>query len=99
MAPVGRRVRPVAGEGARQQTRDGIAAEPVRDEVVGAVRHGDDEMRPRAGSLALEQRREHANDRAECAGREIGHLYRRPAGGGVLEDTGPAEVVEVVARA
>ena len=96
---VSRRVDPVAGEAARQQPRGRVAAEPVRDEVVRAVRHRDDDVAALPGALPLEQRGKHARHRAERTPRR----GRRPGPGearrGVLEDAGPAEVVEVVAHA
>ena len=45
VAAVGRFVDAVAGEPAREHPWDGLAAEPVGDEVVGAVRHRDDDPR------------------------------------------------------
>ena len=53
---------------------------------------------PLPGALALEERGEHLRHGAERAGREVGDLDRREPGRGVLEHTGPAEVVDVVAR-
>ena len=41
LPPVGRRVDPVAGEPTREEARQRVAAEPVRDEPVRAVRHRD----------------------------------------------------------
>ena len=43
--PSARRVDPVAGEPAREHARHRLAAEPVRDEVVRAVGHRDDDAR------------------------------------------------------
>ena len=99
LAPVGGRVDPVAGEAAGQEARERIAAEPVRDEPVRAVRHRDRQPGAAARALALEQRGEHLGDRAERAGGEIGGLERRQAGRRVLEHARPAEVVEVVTGA
>ena len=56
-AAVGGRVDPVAGEAAREEARQRIAAEPVRDEPVGAVSHRDRQPRAAAGALALEHAR------------------------------------------
>ena len=96
-APVRRPVDPVAGEPAGEESRDGVPAEPVRDEVVRAVRHRDCDVLPPAGALPLEEGGEDARHRAERPRREVGHLDGE-AGRRVLEDAGPAEVVEVVAR-
>ena len=99
VAPVRRRVDAVAGEAAGEDARHRLAAEAVRDEVVRAVRHRDDDPRALAGARPLEERREDLRDRAERAGGEVGDLHRRQLGRGVLEHARPAEVVEVVARA
>ena len=98
-AAVGGLVDPVAGEAAGEEARQRVAAEPVRDEPVGAVRHRDRQPRAAAGALALEQGGEHLDDGAERAGGEVGGLQRRQPGRRVLEHAGPAEVVEVVAGA
>ncbi len=90
-------VHAVAGEPAGEEPRDGLAAEPVRDEIVRAVRHRDDEPRAHARARSLHERCEDLHDRTEGARREIGDLHRRPDRRRVLEDPGPAEVVEVVA--
>ena len=63
------------------------------------VRHRDDNVSSAAGALAREQRRQHLRHGAECAGREVGDLHRRPGGSGVGEDACPALVVEIVAGA
>ncbi len=97
--PVGRAVDAVAGEPAREQPRNGVASEPVRDEVVRAVRHGDDHVASLARARPLEERGEDAPHRAERPGGEVGDLDRGQARGGVLEDSRPAQVVEVVAGA
>ena len=99
MPPVGRAVDAIAGETAREQPRDGVASEPMRDEVVRAVRHGDDDVASLARARSLEQRGEDARHRAERSGGEVGDLDRGQARGGVLEDARPAQVVEVVAGA
>jgi len=64
MAAVRGRIDPVAGEAARQQARERLAAEAVGCEVVGAVGEGDDEVPAAAGPLALEQRGQNLGDRA-----------------------------------
>ena len=92
-------VDPVAGEPTGEHPRDGLAAEPVRDEVVGAVGHRDGDACAPSCSLPLEQRGEHAGDGAERTRGEVCDLNRRQAGRRVLQDAGPAEVVEVVAGA
>ena len=63
VAAVGGRVRLVAGEAAGEQPRKRVAAEAVRDELVGAVGHRDDEPRAFAGARAPDERREHLGDR------------------------------------
>ena len=93
---VGGLVDPVAGEPAGEEPRQRVAAEPVRDEPVGAVCHRDREAGAAPGALPLEQRRQDLRDGAECAGGEVGGLQRRQPGSGVLEHARPAEVVEVV---
>ena len=96
LAAVGGPVEAVAREPAREHARDGLASEPVRDEVVRAVGHRDDDARAASRTRAFEERREHLRDRAERSGREIGDLDRRQLGRGVLEHARPAEVVDVV---
>ena len=96
---VGRGVEAVAREAAREHPWDRLASQPVCDEVVGAVCHRDDEAGAESGSLALEQRSEHLRHRAERPGREIRDLQRRQLGRGVLERSGPAEIVDVVTGA
>ena len=96
LPPVGRLVDPVAGEPAGEEPRQRVAAEPVRDEPVRAVRHRDGQAGAAPGAFPLEQRRQDLRDGAECAGGEVGGLQRRQAGSGVLEHARPAEVVEVV---
>ena len=59
LAAVGGRVDPVAGQPAGEKARQRVAAEPVRDEPVRAVRHRDRQPRAAPGALALEQRRQH----------------------------------------
>ena len=68
----------------------------MRHEVVRSVRHRDREVRAEAGALALEERPEDGGHRAERSRCEVGDLNGRPVGCGVLEDAGPAEVVQVV---
>ena len=92
---VGRLVDAVAREPAREEPRDGLAADSIRHEVVRAVCHRDRDPRPLAGSRTLEEPGEDLRDGSERAGREVcdlsrGELWR------VLEDAGPAEVVDVV---
>ena len=95
---VGGRVDPVAGKTAREEAWERIAAQPVRDEAVRAVRHRDRQPGAAAGARALEQRRENFGDRAERARCKVGRLDRRQARRGVFEHARPAEVVQVVAR-
>ena len=90
------RVDPVAGEAAREEARERITAQPVRDEAVRAVRHRDRQPGAAAGARALEQCREDLGDRAERACCEVGRLKRRQARRGVFEHARPAEVVQVV---
>ncbi len=96
---VGGLVDPVRGEPARQEARQRVAADAVRDEPVRAVRHRDRQARAVAAALALEQRGEDLGHGRECPGGEIGRLDRRETGSGVLENARPAEVVEVVTGA
>ena len=98
-AAVGGLVDPVAGEAAGEEARQRVAAEPVRDEPVRAVRHRDRQPRATAGALPLEQGGEHLDDRAERARGEVRGLDRRQPRRRVLEHAGPAEVVQVVSRA
>jgi TetR/AcrR family transcriptional regulator, fatty acid metabolism regulator protein len=95
-APVGGRVRRVAGEAAGEQTRERVAAEPVCDEVVRAVCHRDDEPRADSGVRPPDERGEDLRDRTQGSRREIGDLHRRRGRRGVLERTRPPEVVQVV---
>ena len=95
--PVRRVVDAVAREPAGQHARHRLAAEPVRDQVVRPVRHRDHDVASRAGARALEEGGEHLRHGSERSRREVGDLDRRKAGRRVLEDAGPAEVVEVVA--
>ena len=82
-----------AGQHARAPARRRAGARPGR----GPVRHRDDDVAPRAGARALEEGGEHLRHGSERSRREVGDLDRRKAGRRVLEDAGPAEVVEVVA--
>ncbi len=93
---VGRLVDPVAGEPAGEEPRQRVAAEPVRDQAMRAVRHRDRQAGAVPGALPLEQRSQDLRDGAEGAGREVGRLERRQGGSCVLEHARPAEVVEVV---
>ena len=93
---VGGRVEAVAGEPAGEHARSRLAHQPMRDEVVRAVCHRDDEARALSRARALEERGEHLRDCAERSGRKVGDLDRRQPGCGVLEHAGPAEVVDVV---
>src|SRR6476660_4005882 len=99
MAAVRGLVEAVAGEAAGKHAWRGLAAEPVGDEVVGAVRHRDDDVAPPARSFALQQCGEDPRHGAEPAGREIGDLDRWPRRRSVPERAGPAEVIEIVTRA
>ena len=74
LAPVGGAVDAVAGEPAGEEARQRIAAEPVRDEPMRAVRHRGGQVRASAGARAFQQRGEHGGDRAERADREVGRL-------------------------
>ncbi len=51
---------------------------------------------PRSGALADEERREHLGHDAERACCEIGGLHRWQRGRRVLEQSGEADVVEIV---
>ena len=99
VAPVRRRVDPVAREATGQEGWHRLAAEAMRNQVVRAVGHGDDDARagPRAG--ALEEGGEDLRHRTERACGEIGDLDRREPWCRVLEDARPPEVVDVVAGA
>src|SRR5207344_143996 len=90
VTPVRGRVDPVAREATGQQGGHGLAAEAMRNQVVRAMGHGNDDARagPRAG--ALEERGENLRHRTERAGGEIGDLDRRKPGCRVLEDARPA---------
>ena len=77
VAAVGGLVDPVAGEPAGEEARQRVAAEPVRDEAVRAVRHRDRQPGAAAGALALEQRGQDLRHGAERAGGEVGGLERR----------------------
>ena len=96
VASVGGRVDAVAGETARQESRDGLAAEPVCDEVVRAMRHRHDDARRSSRASAFEQRRQDLRHRAERAGGEVRDLNGREGMRRVRENAGPAEVVDVV---
>ena len=96
-ATVRRVVDAVAREPAGQHARHRLAAEPVRDQCVRPVRHRNHDVASRAGARALEEGGEHLRHGAERSRGEVGDLDRRKLGRGVLEDAGPAEVVEVVA--
>lgn len=96
MPGVGGRVDPVAGKAAREEARERIAAQPVRDEAMRAVRHRDRQPGAAAGACPVEERSEDLGHGAECARCEVGRLERRQVRRGVLEDTSPAEVVQVV---
>jgi len=96
MTAVGGRVDPVAREPARQHPLAGVAAEPVLDETVAPMRHRDAQPRTLARARAPDECREHLGDGTERPRREIGDLQRWPRRR-VLEHTGPAEVVEIVA--
>jgi len=96
---VGGRVRLVAGEAAREQTRQRVASEAVCRELVGAVGHRDDEAGASSGATTPDERREHLCDRPQSSRREVRDLHRGRRRGCVLERAGPAEVVEVVAGA
>ena len=93
-----RRVDPVAREPAGEHAWDGLASDPVRNEVVGAVRHGDHEPRTDSRAGSLQQCCEHLRHRTERSGGEVRHLEGRERRSGVLEDACPAEVVHVVPR-
>ena len=97
--PVRGRVDGVAGEPACQEPRERVAVDPVRHEVVRAVRQRDDETRAVTRSLPCEQSGQDLGDRAERARGEIGDLDGRRRGRGVRERSRPAEVVEVVSDA
>ena len=99
VAPVRGRVDPVAREASGQEGWHRLAAEAMRNQVVRAVGHGDDDARagPRAG--ALEEGGEDLRHRTERACGEIGDLDRREPWCRVLEDARPSEVVDVVAGA
>ena len=96
VAPVGGLVDAVAGEPAREKARQRVAAQPVRDEPVRAVRHRDGDPGAAAGALALEQGGQHLRDGAERSGGEVGGLQRGHGRRRVGEHAGPAEVVQVV---
>ena len=98
LTPVRGLVDAVAGEAACEHPPHGLASEPVSDEVVGAVRHRDDDMCAHSGPLACEKRCEHPCHGSERAGCEVGDLNRGKPGRGVCEHAGPAEVVDVVSR-
>ena len=66
------------------------------DELVRAVGHRDGQAAAESRALTLEEGREHLGHRSERAGGEVGDLDRWPLRCRVLEDAGPAEVVEVV---
>ena len=90
------RVDPVAGEAAREEARERITAQPVRDEAVRAVRHRDRQPGAATCARALEQCREDFGDRPEGACCEVRRLNRRQPRRGVFEHARPAEVVQVV---
>src|SRR4051795_13199944 len=96
MASVRGLVDAVAGEAAGQHARQGLAAEPVRDEPVRAVCHRDDDVAAPAGPFALEQCGEDLRHGAERACGEVCDLEGRQRGRRVPERAGPAEVIEVV---
>ena len=98
MPSVGGRVDPVAGEAAGEKARERIAAQPVRDEPVRAVRHRDRQPGAATRACPLEQRCENLGHCSECARCEVGRLERRQARRRVLEHARPAEVVQVVTR-
>src|SRR5262245_58958744 len=75
-APVGGLVGPVAGETARQHARHRLAAEAVRNEIVGAMRDRDDDAWPETGSCPLDERCQHLCGRAEGARCEVRDLDR-----------------------
>src|SRR5213079_1707212 len=64
-----------------------------------AMGHRDDELGTFAGAVAFEERREDLRHGTEPSRREVGNLDGRQGRSGVPERAGPAEVVEVVARA
>ena len=96
LSPVGRLVDPVTGEPAGQKPRQRVAAEPVRDEAMRAMCHRDRQSGSAPRAAPLEQGGQDLRHGAESAGREVGRLQWRQAGSGVLQDAGPAEVVEIV---
>ena len=75
----------------------GSPREAVGRERVGLVRHRDDDARAPAGALALEQRGQDLDHRRLRACGEVGDLHGRKRRGRVVQHTGVAEVVEVVA--
>lgn len=99
VSPVGRLVQAIARQAARQEPGYRLASNPIRDQVVGAMGHRHDEASSAAGSSAPEQGCEDLSDRGERPGGEIGDLDGRERRRGVLEDSGPSEVVQVVADA
>ena len=99
MAPVGRRVDPVAGEAAGERPRARLARRGDADKPVAA--DGSSRRSSRAPSPVRARRTSAASTSVtapSAAGREVGDLHRRP-GRRVLEHAGPAEVVEVVTGA
>ena len=96
VAAVGRGIDAVTRERAGEKPGHGLAAEAVRDEVVRAVRHRDDDPRAAARACTFQERGEHLRDGSERARRQVGDLDRRKLRGRVLEDARPAEVVDVV---
>ena len=91
-AAVGAPIDPVARERPRQRAGE------LRQHV-GLVRHRHDESQAPARALPLQQAREHACDRVQSAGREIGDRQRRHRGCDGRERPCPAEVVDVVTDA
>ena len=92
-------VDPVAGEAAREHSRNRLTAPPMRDEVMRTMSHRDDESRALGGPFPGQERRQDFGDGAERARCKVGDLNRRQHWSRVLEDAGPAEVVHVVSRA
>jgi TetR/AcrR family transcriptional regulator, fatty acid metabolism regulator protein len=89
---VGARVDRVAREVVREHGR-------ARSELLRAVCHRHDDVCALAGAFPLDQRCKHLGHRAERACRKIGSLDGWQRGRGVLEQSRPADVVQVVACA
>ena len=90
VAAVGRPVDPVAREPAREEARQRVAAQAVRDEPVRPVRHRRRQPRATAGARPLEQRGEHGRDRSQGARGEVCGLNGRQPRRGVLQHARPS---------